>query len=78
MKKLMLAICLVSMILVQGCTGDRELVGFHIIGPYIADITYDSAGNMIITKEQIKIFAPEHLFDRTSTTSVIKISQSPN
>lgn len=65
MKKWVLIICLVAL-LTQGCTGDMVPFGYRVIGPYVTDVTLDDTGNVVVTREQIKIFAPEHVFIRTA------------
>ena len=59
--QLLLAVlfCLVA---ATGCTETSP--GFRVIGPYVTDVTYDAEGNLVLTKEKIVTFAPEHAFTR--------------
>ena len=62
------ALCLLSF--QAGCSESSP--GFRIIGPYVTNISYDSKGNLLVTKEKITLFAPEHIFTKTISVSVVE------
>jgi hypothetical protein len=68
MKNLILIICLG--VFLGGCSESSP--GFRVIGPYVTNITYDRKGDLLITKEKITLFAPEHIFTKTTSVSVLE------